>query len=101
MAVRTCTVSFMDRGKRESLEVWAASTYEAAVLAIKAFEKVRSIRGPSRHTVLEVEVKQTRQFKVKVGDVLDWLYDQPARSPTERAQKQKLKTIMASDDRRG
>jgi len=91
-------VSFIDRGKRESVEVWAESAYEAAVLGIKAFQKVRSIKGPGRYTVLEVEVKETRQFKLRVGEVLDWLYNRESRSPKQTIQKKKLRAVMADDE---
>ncbi len=96
MPARTYVVSFMDRGKRESVEVWAESAYEAAVLGIKAFQNVRNIKGPGRYTVLEIEVKETRQFKLRVGEVLDWLYRQP-RSPKQTIQKKKLRAVMADD----
>lgn len=98
MAPQTCLVSFLDRGKPYAVEVYAETAYEAAALALNAFEKMgRHVQAPGKHAVLEIELKTPRTFKVKVGDVIDWLYTRPATSAEENERKKRLRNVLAAD----
>jgi hypothetical protein len=96
---RSCSVSFVERGQRHAVEVDAETAYEAAVLALKAFSGKRYIKGPSRHAVLELEINRPARMliQLKVGDVLDWLYEKPGTTADQRERKTRLKNLLADD----
>lgn len=97
MPFRACTVSFVEDGCRHVANVDAESAYEAAVLALKYFQHQRHIKGPHRHAILELEVSAPLRLKLKVSDVLAWLYKHPAATPAQRVRKQQLKNLLADD----
>lgn len=97
MTVCACTVTFKERGSEHTVEVVAETAYEAAILAIKKFERNRLIKGPSRHAVFEVKATHTQCHKVKVGDALDWLYSKPAQTAEQKDRKKYLKAVLADD----
>lgn len=95
--MRACVVSYLERGKRQSVEVLAETAYEAACLALNAFARMRYAKGPHRNTMLEIEVKTPRQFTLKVADVLEWLYVKPGSTAEQRERKKHLRAILASN----
>ena len=101
MPVRACTVSFVERGQRHSVTVDAETVYEAACLALKAFQHRHYVKGPKKSATLEIETDKPARFltELKVQDVLDWLYYRPARTPATKERKQRLQALLA-DDRR-
>jgi hypothetical protein len=99
MAIRTCRVSFVDHGKTQSVEVLAETAYEAAILALHAFSKMRYLKGPRRSQSLTIDVIDRRTLTVQVGEVWDWLYEKPAMSAAQRDRKKRLRNILA-DERR-
>ena len=88
-------VKFTDDGSDHEVEVLAESAYEACVLALQKLGKNRFLRGPGREAVLELTLMSPRQYRIKVGDVLDWLYNRPAKTETARARKKYLKAVLA------
>jgi hypothetical protein len=87
MPHRACTVSFIEQGKRYDAKVDAESVYEAACLALKQFRHNRSIKGPAKHAILEIQVEAPMRVKLKVGDVIAWLYSTPPTSGAERKEE--------------
>jgi hypothetical protein len=96
---RACKVSFVDHGQRHEVDVDAESTYEAAVLALKAFGSRRYLKGPRRTAMLEIEVNRPARLLVelRVADVLRWLYEQPGATPEQQARKKRLRDLLADD----
>ena len=97
MSYRACTVSFVERGAQHSVDVDAESVYEAAALALKAFRHRVYIKGPSRHAMLEIQVQAPTRVKVKVADVLEWLYQTPGRTAQQTELKKRLRDLLADD----
>ena len=99
--VATCSVivRFEERGSTHEVEVLAETAYEACVLALHKFGKNRFLRGPGRSSVLELTLMSPRRYTIKVADVLDWLYNKPAKTRDARERKKYLKGVLA-DDRR-
>ena len=95
MPARACTVSFTDtEGFRHSVEVQAASLYEAVGLAIQAF------RGhdcaPGSAALLEIEVCGPQvKHAVNILRVREWA-NGAARSPREKLVKERLKGLLGS-----
>ena len=95
---RTCVVSFRDlEGMEHSVEVTAASLYEAAALGLKQFrsslfaEEVR----PGTVTKLKISVKQVESHhELTVGRLESWIQG-GARSPRERVLKDRLRMVLA------
>jgi hypothetical protein len=77
----------------------AETAYEAAVLALKQFDRHRFAKGPSRRTVLQVEVDAPLKLNLKVADVLEWLYEKPGQTREQQERKQRLRVLLA-DERR-
>ena len=79
----------------------AETVYEAACLALKAFQRRHYIKGPRKGAMLQIETDKPARFlmEIKVGQVLDWLYVRPGRTPATVARKQRLQALLA-DDRR-
>lgn len=96
MPIRPCKVSFTDRNGTHTADVDAESVYEAAVLALKAFQSKRWSRGPSRNAVLNIEVQVPRTFRVTVKDVLEWLYSTRGTTPQQERRKY-LRNLLADD----
>ena len=87
---RVCQVSFQDpHGMRHSVEVTATSLYEAAVLAIKAFQDsdLSDAARPGTRTTLKVTLRRdTESHEANVGEVEQWLSSQ-GKTPKEQALK--------------
>jgi hypothetical protein len=95
--LRTCTVSYRDlEGITHTVEVSAASLYEAAVLGMKAFEQLRWSDNPVG--CMEVTVRSPAvKHQVPVIKVTNWLRI-AGRSPREMALKSRLKEILGWND---
>jgi hypothetical protein len=93
--VRSCVVSFLDPdGLRHSVEVQAASLYEAAVMAIGTFRQHDC--QPGQASQLEIKVTSPSvTHTVTVKKVREWL-DGGAKSPNEKVTKERLKAMLAS-----
>src|SRR4051812_11826091 len=103
MTFRACKVSYEERrGPRHTAEVDAETAYEAAVLALKQFQRRRYIEGPGKHATLEIEINRPARMliELKVQDVIDWLYIKPAKNAAEKLRKERLQALM-NDDRFG
>jgi hypothetical protein len=89
-------VSFIDsEGIAHSVEVSAASLYEAAALALAEFRRCGfTDADPGAATRLSVAVKvPATTHEVTVRKVRDWL-DGAAKSPKELVLKNRLKALM-------
>ena len=94
MPTRACLVSFTDpQGFRHSVEVQAASLFEAVVLATRAFREHRC--APALVSRLEGEVKSPNVTHiVSLQKLHQWL-DGTCKSPTEKITKKRLKELLA------
>ena len=94
MPSRLCIVSFSDEyGLTHSVEVTAASLYEAGARALRAFAEggLEGVTRPTSNAVLSVKVRTPEStHEVGVGSVRDWL-DSNGRSPREQALKVELR----------
>jgi hypothetical protein len=95
VAVRACTVSFVDvRGIRHAVEVEADSLYEAAVLAICRFNKDPWLQKVGNATVLDIEVREpATKHAISLQQVERWLAGATT-NPTEATKKAKLKVLL-------
>jgi hypothetical protein len=93
--VRACTVSFTGHdGIRHSVNIQAATLYEAVVLAIRAFREHDC--GPGAASQLEVEARSPGvTHTVNMAKVQDWLRSS-AKSPSDKIMKERLKRLLAS-----
>jgi hypothetical protein len=96
MPTRCCTVSFIDTDRvRHSVEVSAASVYEACVLGMAEFRKCGFAEinfGPA--TILGVSVKApATAHSVSIQKVQAWLSQ--VRSPREQIEKARLRSLLA------
>lgn len=95
MTAKSCRVSYVDRGKTHSVDVIAETAYEAAVLALKAFSKVRGMKGPRRSSSLTIEVRELRTITVRVSAVWTWLYEKPGTTADQQRIKLRLREVIA------
>lgn len=95
-ALRSCTVSYRDsEGVTHTVDVSAASLYEAAVLGLKAFEDT----GWADHPVGELDVivkSPAVRHQVPVVRVKNWL--RSAGSPRDVALKSRLRALLGWND---
>ena len=96
MAVRSCRVTIQDtEGVSHTVEVTAASLYEAVAQGLAAFrgnEWVADIG--ERFGVVKVSVAEVRvEHEVRIKDFTTWL-ERPARSPREVTDRQKISSIL-------
>jgi hypothetical protein len=100
--IRACTVSFTERGQRQTAHVDAETAYEACALALKFWSTRRFVKGPRRHASLEIEINAPARMliRLRVQDVLDWLYVKPAKNEAEKSRKDRLRALL-NDDRFG
>jgi hypothetical protein len=96
VALRTYTVTYCDlKGVGHSVEVTAASLYEAVAQGLRVFREndwADDIGGG--RTTITVVVRQPRvEHKVRVQDFEQWLEGHP-RSPAEMTLKNRLREIM-------
>ena len=93
---RTCAVSFTDsEGITHSVEVSAASLYEAAVLALAEFRRAGiATVTPGLGTRLRVEVKvPATSHELSVGKLTAWL-EGSGKTPAEQALKTRLRDVL-------
>ena len=87
-----CFVSYLDlSGIRHQVEVEAASLYEAAALAIKAFREHDCEPGPLSQ--LEIEIRTAVTHTLTVKKLQEWL-DGGAKTPKEVVMKDRLRELM-------
>ena len=88
----SCVVSFLDtEGLRHTVEVEAATLYEAAVLAMKTFKQHDCEPGPI--TKLEVEIRSSITHTVTPKKVHEWL-NGGARTPKDAVMKERLRALL-------
>lgn len=89
-------VSFVDvDGIRHTVEIEeAGSLYEAAVLAIRAFQKHQC--EPGEISKLEVEVQSSVIHTVTPRKVREWL-NGSARTPKEKLTKDRLRALVSNE----
>ena len=100
MALSTCAVSCCElKGVEHSVEVTAASLYEAVAQGLRVFREndwVDDIGGG--RTTITIVVRQPRvEHKVRVQDFEQWLKGHP-RSPAEMTLKNRMREIMGKPD---
>ena len=95
LQVRPCTVTLVDlRGIRHIAEVQADSLFEAAVLALKAFNSSGWADGVGPATRLEVEVRlPTMRHVVSIGQIQRWT-ESATVSPAERLKRDRLRALL-------
>jgi hypothetical protein len=92
VGVRSCTVAFDDgTGVRHSVQVSAESLFEAAVLALRAFESAGTPPGPAAHLEIADQTPVVNH-SVSVQRVRDWL-NSGGKSPKEQALKSRLREL--------
>ncbi len=94
--MRTCRVSFQDPGGLvHSVEVTAASLFEAVALAVKAFRSAEWMEsGPGGAAVLEVAVLHpVAKHSIPLAKLMSWL-ETNGRSPKEQISKQRLRDML-------
>src|SRR3981189_2196042 len=85
-AMATCIVSYVDvDGLRHSVEVEAATLYEAAVLAVRTFKQHHC--GPGELSKIEVEIRSSITHTVTLKKIHSWLQG-GAKSPKEAVTKE-------------
>jgi hypothetical protein len=89
-------VSYVDpEGIRHTVEIEEAdSLYEAAVLAIHAFQKHNC--EPGDVSMLDVEIRSAVTHTVTPRKVLQWL-NGGAKTPKEKVKKEKLRALVSRD----
>jgi hypothetical protein len=94
--LKTCRVSYRDPDRvTHTVDVTASSLYEAAVLAIKAFEIAEWVdlpRGSLEISVTSPAVKH----EVSIAKVTNWL--QAVRTPQDQILKNRLREILGWRD---
>ena len=91
-AMGSCTVSYLDtEGIRHSVEVEAATLYEAAVLAVKTFKQHHC--EPGDLSKLDVEIRSSVTHTVTLKKVRQWL-NGGARTPKEAIMKERLRELL-------
>ncbi len=96
-STRSCRVSFTDsEGIEHSVQVPAASLYEAAVEAMAAFRRSVLVEMPlGSATQLTIRVKAPEEERtITIGKVLAWLGG-VAMSPGEKLKKSRLKERLS------
>jgi len=90
VAVRECTVSFLDqRGLHHSTIVYASSVLEAAALGLKQLRQIDMIEDNGA-VELTVELVTRTVHQVPLSKLRAWL-ESSGRDPREAAMKAKLK----------
>ena len=90
--VASCVVSYIDtEGLRHTVEVEAASLYEAGVLAIRTFRQHEC--EPGQVSNLEVEVRSSVIHTITPRRIYDWL-NGGAKTPKEAVMKERLRSLL-------
>ena len=91
-AMTLCVVSFVDTsGVRHRVEVQAGSLYEAAALAIRAFDGHGCPTGDS--TALEVEIRTSITHTLTPRRLREWLQGS-SKSPNDAVLKHRLRELL-------
>jgi hypothetical protein len=96
MAVRSCRVTIQDtEGVSHTVEVTAASLYEAVAQGLAAFRGNEWITDVGeRCGIVKVSVAEVRvEHEVKLKDFTAWL-ERSGRSPREIIDRQKIRAIL-------
>ena len=96
MAARSCRVTIQDtEGVSHTVEVTAASLYEAVAQGLAAFRGNEWIGDVGeRFGVVRVSVVEVRvEHEVKLKDFTAWL-ERSGRSPREIIERQKIRAIL-------
>ena len=96
MAARSCRVTIQDsEGLSHTVEVTAASLYEAVAQGLAAFRGNEWIADVGeRFGVVKVSVAEVRvEHEVKLRDFTAWL-ERSGRSPREIIERQKIRAIL-------
>jgi hypothetical protein len=87
-----CFVSYLDvSGIRHQVEVEAASMYEAAALAVKAFKEHDC--EPGKLSQLEIEIRTSVTHTLTVKKLREWIQG-GAKTPKEVVIKDRLRELM-------
>lgn len=87
-----CVVSYLDtEGLRHTVEVEAASLYEAAVLAMRIFKQHDC--EPGAISKLEIEIRSSVTHTVTPKKVHEWL-NGGAKTPKEAVMKERLRSLL-------
>lgn len=93
-----CIVSYLDtEGLRHTVEVYAESLYEAAVLAVRTFREHAC--EPGQLSNLEVEVRSSVTHTITLRKIHDWL-NGGAKTPKEAIMKDKLRALLLTESSR-
>ena len=89
----------ISKGVEHSLEVTAASLYEAVAQGLRAFRENDWVDELGRgHATITVVIKQPRvEHKVRIQDFEEWL-DGHARSPADMSLKNRLRELLGRPD---
>jgi hypothetical protein len=88
----SCVVSYLDiEGLRHSVEVEAASLYEAGVLAIKILREHDC--EPGALSKLEIEIRSSVTHTVTVKKIQEWVSG-GSKSPKEAVMKERLRQLL-------
>jgi hypothetical protein len=93
--LRKCSVTFTDhRGARHTVEVSAASLYEAAALALRELKRCDWVEPVGPAARLEVEARQAAtRHEVTLLQVQRWC-ESTAVTPEERLRKERVKALL-------
>jgi hypothetical protein len=99
MSVRTCKVTIEDmNGVRHTVDVTAATLYEAVALGMAAIRTDEWVNGiahglnPVKVRVMNVPV----EHEVKLMDFTKWL-DRTGGSPREMTERKRIRTILGME----
>lgn len=95
MALRTCTVSFVDyRGIRHSVDVTAETLFEAAAAGIAAMNQSEWCEGIGPGTPVDVEVRAPAvKHQLTLLQIRRWC-DHVAVSPDETIKRKRVKALI-------
>jgi hypothetical protein len=98
LRVQKCTVSFLDRRRiRHSVDVQAASSYEAVCKAWAIFRSVELTAEESyKMEEFRVDIDERESFAVNLDKLLKFVNRGP-REKNETAYKQKLRNLLDAD----
>jgi mannitol-1-phosphate/altronate dehydrogenase len=97
MAIRSCRVTIKDLdGVTHSVEITAASLYEAVAQGLATFRGSEWVAGIAQNsTVVKVCVGEVRvEHEVKLNDFTKWL-ERNGGSPREMVDRQKIRAILS------
>ncbi len=99
MALRTCRISWLDlKGVEHTVEVTAASLYEAVAQGLRAFREAEWANDIGHgQTTITVMVKQPEiEHKVHIRDFEAWL-ESAGRTPAEMSLKSRLRRLFGKE----